>query len=411
MSTTRCPRERKAFTLVELLVVIAIIGMLVALLLPAVQAAREAARRMQCSNHFKQVGIALHNHHDTYNAFPASRNNLNPARDSWRHATAGDYNGSDNDLFSFGPIAFCLPFLEQSARWDAINAEYPAGGGRPGRDNLEPNPGGEVQGEEGLLAEVTFRALGGERLAIVQCPSDSVATGGPVLPLGIAGGGGALSGYSLFASSIRFSHGDGMWNTNQIDAREGATARCAHRGAFSPHHKRSFAFISDGSSNTIFASESAVASARNSSDIKTGVSNGQVGNDIHHADGSLPANCLLQRDPTNPRQVLNVGSNMAVRGYGMCDGRFAIGGFSTILPPNSNACIRGTNPWTGWGVLPPTSYHPGGVMVLFGDGSVRFITDSINHGAPVGPVNYRGPSPYGTWGALGTPQGNESASL
>ncbi len=103
---------RRAFTLVELLVVIAIIGALVALLLPAVQAAREAARRMQCSNNMKQYGIALHNYHDTYQDFPSSRIQLS------------QFDGgtvSDNNLYAgWSTHVAILPFLEQTARWDAF---------------------------------------------------------------------------------------------------------------------------------------------------------------------------------------------------------------------------------------------------------------------------------------------------
>ncbi len=97
----------KAFTLVELLVVIAIIGILVALLLPAVQAAREAARRMQCSNNLKQLGLALHNYHDTYRAFP-------PAciKEKWQ-----DGSGSAQALLWSGSI---LPYMEQQPLFDKI---------------------------------------------------------------------------------------------------------------------------------------------------------------------------------------------------------------------------------------------------------------------------------------------------
>ena len=91
----------RAFTLVELLVVIAIIGILVALLLPAVQAAREAARRMQCTNNLKQIGLALHNYHDTYNAFPT-----------------GGLQGVCG--YKMGWVVRIFPFLEQTSRWSQI---------------------------------------------------------------------------------------------------------------------------------------------------------------------------------------------------------------------------------------------------------------------------------------------------
>lgn len=96
--------RRSAFTLVELLVVIAIIGVLVALLLPAVQAAREAARRTQCGNNLKQIGIGLHNYHDTLQVFPP-----------------GAIWGGDQSLWRGSILVHLLPFIEQQTLYDKFN--------------------------------------------------------------------------------------------------------------------------------------------------------------------------------------------------------------------------------------------------------------------------------------------------
>src|SRR5262245_21226611 len=109
-------RRPRAFTLVELLVVIAIIGVLVALLLPAVQMARESARRMRCANQLKQFGTAIHNYHDNYNSFPIG------------HMFRGIFDGDplDGDGGSgFGWGAAILPYIEQSALYGQFNFSLP----------------------------------------------------------------------------------------------------------------------------------------------------------------------------------------------------------------------------------------------------------------------------------------------
>jgi len=107
--------KNQAFTLVELLVVIAIIGILIALLLPAVQAAREAARRSQCTNNLKQFGLANHNYHDTYKALPARRGGTS----SYPNPGSSRSHANFDRLSPFIPL---LPFYEQGAMYDQIKA-------------------------------------------------------------------------------------------------------------------------------------------------------------------------------------------------------------------------------------------------------------------------------------------------
>jgi prepilin-type N-terminal cleavage/methylation domain-containing protein len=143
---------RTGFTLVELLVVIAIIGILIALLLPAVQAAREAARRSQCNNHLKEIGLALHNYHDAHNVFPPGA--LTQTRDP--HFNPAFPNGPQQNrniaVESWGWAAFLLPYIEQ-------NALYNQGG--VGAGNLLQN----------VINPVAMTPL-----AVYKCPSDITPT-------------------------------------------------------------------------------------------------------------------------------------------------------------------------------------------------------------------------------------------
>ena len=141
--------RRKGFTLVELLVVIAIIGILIALLLPAVQAAREAARRIQCANHFKQIGVALHNYHASKRLFP-------PGQIFWQYDQAASCGPKPTpNYFGWGWSTFIMPYIGEQAVYDQINFE-PPGSAPHCCDYVQP---------------CNYKAMG-TRIDTYLCPSD-----------------------------------------------------------------------------------------------------------------------------------------------------------------------------------------------------------------------------------------------
>jgi prepilin-type N-terminal cleavage/methylation domain-containing protein/prepilin-type processing-associated H-X9-DG protein len=308
--------NRPGFTLVELLVVITIIGMLIALLLPAVQAAREAARRAQCTNNLKQIGLALHNYHDTHLAFPPSFV-ITPG--------GGGLNGPPHpDTGDTGPGwawgMLLLPYLEQRPLFDSFDVR------RPCWDPVNA-----------LAARTT--------LPVFLCPSASGKGGRPDAPFDVRSEDGAV--LATFSRScyvantgqeqpwIYFLH---RWEGNPDPAHN----------ADGPLYRNSptrVADVTDGLSNTVFVGEhSPVVSD------KTWV-------------GVVPGAWIC------PKPGFALGE---------CDPG------ATLVGVHSGPCYHDYPP----SIHPPNDHlgapcqmyaeHPGGCNILLGDGSVRFVSETIN---------------------------------
>lgn len=353
---------RRAFTLVELLVVIAIIGILIALLLPAVQAAREAARRSQCSNNLKQLGLALHNYHDSNKAFPS----LGQGTDC-----SGCTRERDSTYGHMSGLVVMLPYLEQTPLYDKFsspNSGYQAWGPVPWYGwNFAPHH---------------------DQPTSVLCPSDSES--GRTVDLGQAY-------WWQGDNSYIFSTGDDVITYSRGQRRP--------RGLFGENSFITFADIKDGTSNTIAMSE-AVVNKQNGARTTRGNYVQDMGEGILRAN---PSACLAYKGSgdTISASAPGIGS---LRGVNWPWGCVVNSGFCTILPPNSIGCKGGPSEWGEDHVLPPDSYHPGGVNVLLADGSQRFISETINSGNLAAPAVRSGPSPYGVWGALGSRDGGETVS-
>jgi len=394
--------KKEGFTLVELLVVIAIIGVLVGLLLPAVQAAREAARRMSCSNNFKQIGLGMHNYHSAFKQLPTIRGGTarvfgsNNPQSRIARAPGGQYGG--NNIHNLSALVPLTPYVEQQAIWEQISnpftvREPASAAGMYVFSEMGPNPDislaqhGMFQYDPWLTNVPTFR-----------CPSDP----GVGLPAQGRTNYGVSTGDAIQYQNTGFRRQNGTVN-NTVAPRAKATCR----GMFFPRKEMKFRDVLDGLANTVAAGEMNTDLGDSNITTRSVIAPGAQGN---------PKNCGLQIDPERPRFWLPTanfsGGVQQQRGYRWASGYNIHSGITTILPPNRESCTHGSNGGT-WrpGIYGASSRHQGGAHILMGDGAVVFITESIEAGDQThGMIVWNGmgdrapgnASPYGLWGALGT---------
>ena len=372
-------KRRNGFTLVELLVVIAIIGILIALLLPAVQAAREAARRSQCNNNQKQIALAVHTYIDAKKVYPplacgtAINSNMPPNNPQ---------NGN-----RLGPRVMLLPYVEQQGLWDIIRS----GGSGPQYSNGGAQTRYPPMGSQAWDGNyVPWR----QTIPVYICPSETYDM--------------ATNFTDTARSNYVFSVGESMSSNNGSGLY---TSGGPVRGMFGYQTKYSTANVLDGTSNTVMVSEHCYTSKTVTAGMTIRSGEYCVVANVH----LNPATCLAQAignyfKPTATLTFTNAEPWGANR---WPDGAPVYAGFMTVLPPNSPNCAGADTDTTvqGSGTLGTvSSNHPGGVLVAMADGSVRFVTEQIDCGNLSAPEPVTGPSPYGVWGAMGSKDGGEGRS-
>ncbi|TWT29186.1 putative major pilin subunit [Posidoniimonas corsicana] len=327
--------KQPGFTLVELLVVIAIIGVLVALLLPAVQSAREAARRMSCVNKLKNLGLAAHNYHDTAGHFPASM------------GMYAGIDGSDGDGPAAGWIPQMLPQLEQQPLYD----RFKDAGAFEGVFTLGVCFRGGLPGERGLASRnngISVPELMKSQLEVLACPSDANAQQLSDQQFGWGGCQVAVTSYKGVLGDTVVGESDGTTFTNSnsqfpsgnydqgVPAGVGTTARDCHRdtrcrGIFFRQAWRrpvKISKVTDGTSNTLLFGEDVPKYNYHSA--------------AFYADGDW------------------------------CSCNTPINNLMNLPPDSVNADF-----W--WDQRGFRSLHPGGANFCSADGSVRFIADGVDN--------------------------------
>lgn len=379
MSSSSSLSRRRGFTLIELLVVIAIIAVLIALLLPAVQAAREAARRIQCVNNMKQIGLAMANYADVHQSTP-----IHMYRYAWELGdTSRGYSGDKAWLCGI------LPFVEQSNLFNNINFNF----------TYEWVYSGAVSGpspNDWTVYSTTINSF--------LCPSDGLKSqcsgdGTVSYPLGnlnYVGNTGHPRNILLPGDAPNggtFPPLTGVISMSRMYTAQGACRSAA--AAASTNLTVSFASITDGTSNTAAASEALINDGSGKSNDKRrtlGYTNSALVEKI-----DVPAMTVVQDGLTNyiPYASWSIykGSSWAYTDA------WEKQVYSHLMPPNS----PGLNTYNsntfrcseGDSAMGPSSNHPGGVNLAMMDGSVRFIKNTIN---------------LPTWWALGTRGGGEIIS-
>jgi prepilin-type N-terminal cleavage/methylation domain-containing protein/prepilin-type processing-associated H-X9-DG protein len=318
-------RGPRAFTLIELLVVIAIIAVLIALLLPAVQQAREAARRTQCKNNLKQIGLALHNYHDTYLKFPAAM-----YYSSFPNGGLIGYQPSGADTMH-GPswLVGLLPYIDQAPLFNQANFYVAMG--------------------NAVNANITSANIAG-----FQCPTDSSANSGNKFQ------STGTMGPNMWARTSYAASGTGPQTFNGVDSGTSypsyGQAPPNQRGAMGWNGWGSINAVSDGTSNTVASWE--IRAGMTSTDPRGIWANGRVG-------ASLTANC------NNPASGIACGDCNGINGGNISNSDDMTG--CTDAPAQGMGCYG-----SGDGQSGPRSLHTGGVHALMCDGSVRFVSQNLD---------------------------------